>query len=280
MASTSRTALLDRRDELAGDRAALDLVDELEAGAARQRLDAQEHLAELAGAAALLLVPMVALGRRGDRLAVGDPRRPRRHLEAIGLAQPLEQDAQVQLAEAVDDRLVGAGDVLELQAGILVDELGQDLPHALLVAVALGLDRQAVHGLGKRHRREVDVIVLGGVVEDGVEADLVDLGDGDDVARQRLRDLDVVLALEHEEVGDLERLPAVADVEQALLRDRALVDAEHAEPADEGIDRHLEDVGEHVPPGSGNAGGHRLGGRALAAQERRADSPRPDAAAA
>ena len=41
-----------------------DLVDELEAAAARQRLDAQEDLAELAGAAGLLLVPVVALGGR------------------------------------------------------------------------------------------------------------------------------------------------------------------------------------------------------------------------
>ena len=55
-------AFLDRRHELAGDGAALDLVDELEAAAARQRLDAQEHLAELAGAAGLLLVAMVAFG--------------------------------------------------------------------------------------------------------------------------------------------------------------------------------------------------------------------------
>ncbi len=93
----------------------------------------------------------------------------------------------MQLAEAVDDRLVGAGDVLELQARVLVDQLGQDLPHALLVAVALGLDRQAVHRLGKGQRREVDVVVLGGVVQHRVEVDLVDLGDRDDVARQRLR---------------------------------------------------------------------------------------------
>src|SRR6266581_8036373 len=49
-------ALLHGRHEDAGNGAALDLVGELEAGAARQRLDAQEHLAELAGAAALLLV--------------------------------------------------------------------------------------------------------------------------------------------------------------------------------------------------------------------------------
>ena len=78
-------------------------------------------------------------------------------------------------------------DVLELQARVFVDQLGQDLPHALLVAVALGLDRQAVHRLGKGQRREVDVVVLGGVVQHRVEADLVDLGDRDDVARQRLR---------------------------------------------------------------------------------------------
>ena len=108
----------------------------------------------------------------------------------------------MQLAEAVDDRLVGAGDVLELQARVLVDQLGQDLPHPLLVAVALRRDREAVHRLRERQRREVDVVVLGGVVEDGVEADLVDLGDGDDVARQRPCDLDVVLALQHEEVAD------------------------------------------------------------------------------
>ena len=44
------------------NRAALDLVDELEAGAARQRLDLQEHLAELAGAAGLLLVAMMPFG--------------------------------------------------------------------------------------------------------------------------------------------------------------------------------------------------------------------------
>jgi len=68
-------AFLDRGDELAGDGAALDLVDELEAAAARQRFDAQEHLAELAGAAGLLLVAMMALGLAADGFAVGDLRR-------------------------------------------------------------------------------------------------------------------------------------------------------------------------------------------------------------
>ena len=76
-------ALLDRRDELVRDRAALHLVDELEALAARQRLDLEEHLAELAGAAGLLLVPAVAFGARRDGLAVGDRGRPRVELDLV-----------------------------------------------------------------------------------------------------------------------------------------------------------------------------------------------------
>src|SRR6185369_15853272 len=66
-------ALFHGRDELARNRAALDLVEELEAAPARQRLDAQVDLAELAGTAALLLVPVVAFRWRRDGFAVGDP---------------------------------------------------------------------------------------------------------------------------------------------------------------------------------------------------------------
>ena len=55
-------AFFDRRDELVRDRAALHAVDELEALAARQRLHLQEHFAELAGAAGLL-VPAVPSAR-------------------------------------------------------------------------------------------------------------------------------------------------------------------------------------------------------------------------
>ena len=57
-------ALLDRRDVLPRDRAAEDVVLELEVAAARQRLDPDLAVAELAVAAGLLLVPAVRLGRR------------------------------------------------------------------------------------------------------------------------------------------------------------------------------------------------------------------------
>ena len=61
-ASTSRTPFSTAGMNWPGIVPPLTCVDELEAAAARQRLDAQEHLAELAGAAGLLLVPVVAFG--------------------------------------------------------------------------------------------------------------------------------------------------------------------------------------------------------------------------
>ena len=70
----------------------LTCVDELEARAARQRLDAQEHLAELAGAAGLLLVAVVAFGLGRDRLAVRDARRLGVDLDLERVVHPLEHE--------------------------------------------------------------------------------------------------------------------------------------------------------------------------------------------
>src|SRR3546814_4821537 len=74
-----------------------------------------------------------------------------------------------------------------------------------------------------------------------------------DVARDRLRDFDVVLALDAEQVRDLERLLAVVDEQLRVLLHRALVDAEHAELADERIVDDAEHVGDHVRVGMGLA---------------------------
>src|SRR5205814_641273 len=76
-------ALPHRRDELVRDRAALPRVDDPEAFAPRERLNPQVDLAELAGAAGLLLVAAVAFGARADGLAEGDRRRTRVELELV-----------------------------------------------------------------------------------------------------------------------------------------------------------------------------------------------------
>ena len=55
-------------------------------------------------------------------------------------------------------------------------------------------------GLREVERREVDLVLVVAVVQHRVEMQVVDLGDRGDVAGDRLLDLDVVLALELEQV--------------------------------------------------------------------------------
>ncbi len=153
--------------------------------AARQRFDAQEHLAELARAAGLLLVAMVAFGLAADGLAIGDARRTRLHLDAVLVLQPFEVDAQVQVGQAANHGFVGLGLVLDDEAGILLGQLVQCGGEFLLLALAGGFHRQAEHRLGEVERREVDLVFVVAVVQHRVEMQVVDLGDGGDVAGDR-----------------------------------------------------------------------------------------------
>ena len=239
-------ALLHGRDEDGGDHAALHLVDELEAAAARERLDLEVDLAELAGAAGLLLVPAVALGLLRDRLAVGDLGRLGVDLQLVLRGHLLELHAHVQLAQAAHHRLVRGGVALDPQAGILDLQLVQHLEEALLVALLLRLHRDGVHRRREVQRAQADVVLVVRVVQHGVELDLVDLRDGAQVAREELVHLHVVLALDRIEVAHLERALAVADVELGVLRDGALVHAEEGHLAHVRVHHDLEDVREHV----------------------------------
>ena len=55
------------------------------------------------------------------------------------------------------------------------------------------------------------MVLIVRVVQHAVELDLVDLCDSGNVAGHRRVDLDVLPALEHEQVTDAERLASVAD---------------------------------------------------------------------
>ncbi len=123
-----------------------------------------------------------------------------------------------------------------------------------------------MHRQREGQRLQMDVLVLRGVVQHRVEVQFVHLGHRTDVAGQRLRHLDMLLALQPEQVRHLERLAAAAHVELAALRHRALVHAEDAELADEGIGGDLEDMGQHMLAGVG-LGMHQPGVLALAVQE-------------
>src|SRR5688500_14600443 len=83
-------ALAHRGHELVRNDAALGGVDEIEAAAARKRLDAQAHFAELPRAAGLLLVAVCRFGLTGDRLAIRNARRPRVDLDLVLRGHALE----------------------------------------------------------------------------------------------------------------------------------------------------------------------------------------------
>ena len=71
----------------------------------------------------------------------------------------------------------------------------------LFLALAGGIDREAEHRLGKCHRRQVDLVLVVAVVQHRIEMQVIDLGDRGDVAGDGLRDLDMFLALELEQVA-------------------------------------------------------------------------------
>src|ERR1044072_6996782 len=80
-------ALLDGRAEILRNRAAENLVLEHEAFAARQRLEDDLAITELAAPARLLLVASLDFGALRDRLLVGNLRRVERDPYAVTLLQ-------------------------------------------------------------------------------------------------------------------------------------------------------------------------------------------------
>jgi hypothetical protein len=127
----------------------------------------------------------------------------------------------------------------------------QDFGDPLLVAAALGLDRDAVHRCRELERFHVDVVFLVRIVQHAVEFDLVDLRHRRDVARQRGFDLDVLASLQHEQVADLERFARLADEELRVARNGTLVHAEYSELPHERVHDDLEHMREDVSRGIG-----------------------------
>ena len=130
--------------------------------------------------------------------------------------------------------------------GILGDHPVQHVGDPLLVAALFRRDRHALHRHREFERPHVDVVLVVRIVQHAVELDLVHLRHRGEVAGHGALDLDVLAALEQEEMPDLEWLPAVADEELRVAGHRTLVHAEDAELADERVDDHLEDVREDV----------------------------------
>ena len=179
-------AVLDRRDPLLGDRSAVDLFLEVEAGAAGQRFHFDDHVAELAVAARLLLVTALLGHRFADRFAVADCRRVALHLDSVAPLQPREDGVQMLVVDAAQADFVVGVVMLDDQRPIFLAEPLQRARQLDIVLAVRGLDRDRAIAGGivdiDRRRSLTRPEPLPGL-------DRVDLRDCDDVAVAAFADL-------------------------------------------------------------------------------------------
>src|SRR5207302_9640152 len=198
-------ALPDRRDVLARDDAALGAVDELEAAARLERLDAQHDVAVLPAPARLADELRLVLDRLANGLLVGDLRLADVGVDLELAQQAIDDDLQMELAHARDERLPGLGVGRDAEGRILGGELVERAAEALLVGLGLGLDGDRDDGVRELHALEHDRLRL---VAEGVAGGRVAETDrGGDVARVNLLDLLALVGVHLQEPADALLLP-------------------------------------------------------------------------
>ena len=237
-------ALLDGRDERPRDRAADDLVDELEAVAALQGLDPDPAVPVLAPPAALLLVLALGLGRAGDGLAVGHVGRGQLHRDAEAPLDALGHHLDVHLGEPADQEVARLLVAVHVEGRVLVGHPAQRRVELVLVGLGARGDREAHERRREPDRREGD---RPAGREHVPGRDLLELGDGADVARPDLLQRHVVLALEREELADALLAAGPRAGRVAVARQHARDHAQQVDAAAELVGQRLEAEGDDRP---------------------------------
>ena len=239
-------ALFHRREEVPGHGAAEDLLGEDHLLLVGVVLEPDPHVAELAAAASLLLVPPLLLDGLPDFLPVGHPGglQLRFHLEAV--LQLADQHVHLHIARAGDHHLVGLGVVYHGEGGVLFIEAVQALGDLILLAPGLGLDGHGVAGLREGDILQADHLPL---VAEGVPGLDVHFGNGADVAADQFLDLGVLLSPDGVQAAQLHLFPGAGVHHGHIRRNGA------GEDLDEGVLAVL--VGDGLED---EGGGHAAGG--------------------
>src|SRR5690606_22802229 len=119
------------------------------ATAARERLEADVAVAELAVTARLLLVAALALRRLPDRLTIRNARLFGDHLDVVLALEALHLDFEVQLTEPANDGLAQLRVVAAVEGGILLVQLVEGAADLVLVAAAGCTHGERDVGLGE-----------------------------------------------------------------------------------------------------------------------------------
>src|SRR6478735_2259199 len=209
--------LVDRRDVLLRHATTGHVVHELvaRAGAGLRvdvRTEVDDNLGELTRTTGLLLVGVgVLLNRVADGLAVGHLRLADGRLDAELALHAVDQDLEVQLAHAGDDRLAGLFVGLDREGRVLIGEALDRGAQLLLVALRLGLDRDLDHRGRERHRLEHDLVVR--VAERVTGLGVLQTHHGHDLAGADRRDLLTLVGVHLVDLAD----PLLAAVDRVAL---------------------------------------------------------------
>src|SRR5690349_5352166 len=175
-------SLLDRLDEFLRNRTAGDLVFEHETLAGR-RLDLDLDVTKLTTPTGLLLVNFFSGRRLRNRLAIRNLRLADVCFDAKLALHAVDDDLEVQLAHAGDDRLPRFLIGRDVERRIFLGQTVQSDAELVLVLSRLGFDRDADNWSRKLHRLEHDRLIL--IRNRVAGGDLLHTADGDDLAGAR-----------------------------------------------------------------------------------------------
>ena len=193
-------SLLDGGNEVARDGSAEDIVDELKAGAALERLDANLAVAELAVASGLFFVAAMRVGASPDGFAIRNLWRLERDLGMVAAAKFGDDGFDVRLACAGDQELVGLRVAEEAKEKIFLHQLMNGGRELVFVGAGLRLDCVGHRRFRQGDRVEEDFVAL--VAESVARERVPELGDGAEVARMQFVDGHGSVALHDGEMGE------------------------------------------------------------------------------
>ena len=230
--------LLHRRDVLARHRAALDRVDELVALARLVRRELEPHVTVLAAATRLLDELALGFNLFAERLAVGHLRLANARLDAEFAPHTVDQNLEMQLAHAGDDRLarflVGA----HTERRIFLREAPERDAHLLLIRLGLRLDRLRDHRVGELHALERDD--LADVAQRLAGRNVLQAYRSRDITGAHFLDFLALVGVHLQEPADALLLAAHRVVDGIARVQHAGVHADERELADVGVGHDLE----------------------------------------
>src|SRR5712664_144085 len=232
-------ALLDGGNPVLRDGAAKDIVDELDALAALDRLHLDAAYAELAVATGLLLVLAFDVGLAADGFAVRNLGRFEREVDMVALVELGDDDFDMLLAGTGQEEFLGLRIARKTQRGIFLQDFMNRDADFVFIGARFRLDGKGDGRLGKLRGRVKDGRSF--VAKSFTGSCFLQLGDGADVSGVKLADFDELLAL-----NDLDMLKAFRNVaivigESGVIFQDSALHLEVVDAAGERIGKRFED---------------------------------------